>query len=156
MGFMTGRIVSHYKIGEMLGGGGMGVVYRAEDIRLKRTVALKFLSGGGGFDPNSKLRFTREAEAASALQHANICTIHDIDETDDGQVFICMDYYEGETLTQKIEQGPLDVDEALRIAIQVAEALAKAAENIDSLTPEHWAVIEFIRNHYLETRLAPM
>jgi serine/threonine protein kinase len=128
MGSMTGRIVSHYKVGEMLGGGGMGVVYRAEDTRLKRTVALKFLSGGGGFDPNSKLRFTREAEAASALQHANICTIHDIDETDDGQVFICMDYYEGETLKLRLSRGAMPIPEALEVGIQIASGLARAHE----------------------------
>jgi len=128
MGSMTGRIVSHYRIAEKLGGGGMGVVYRAEDIRLKRTVALKFLSGGGGFDPKAKLRLSREAEAASALQHANICTIHDIDETDDGQVFICMDYYEGETLKVRLGRGAMPIPEALEVGIQIASGLARAHE----------------------------
>jgi serine/threonine protein kinase len=125
---MTGRVVSHYKIGDLLGGGGMGVVYRAEDIRLKRTVALKFLSGDFGLDPKAKLRFTREAEAASALQHANICTIHDIDETDDGQVFICMDYYEGETLKGRLSRGAMPIPEALEVGSQVAAGLARAHE----------------------------
>jgi len=125
---MTGRIVSHYRVAEKLGGGGMGVVYRAEDTRLKRAVALKFLLGGGSFDPEGKLRFTREAQAASALQHANICTIHDIDETDDGQVFICMDYYEGETLKGRLSRGAMEISEALGIGIQIASGLARAHE----------------------------
>ncbi|MGB6647460.1 MAG: serine/threonine-protein kinase, partial [Bacteroidota bacterium] len=125
---MTGRIVSHYRIAEKLGGGGMGVVYRAEDTRLKRAVALKFLLGGGSFDPEMKLRFTREAQAASALQHANICTIHDIDETDDGQVFISMDYYEGETLKGRLSRGAMEISEALEIGVQIASGLARAHE----------------------------
>ena len=104
---MIGQTVSHYKILEHLGGGGMGVVYKAEDTRLKRTVALKFLPPAFSLDPDAKARFKHEAEAASALDHPNICTVHDIDETTDGQIFICMAYYEGETLKKKIERGPL-------------------------------------------------
>ncbi|HVO76349.1 MAG TPA: protein kinase [Candidatus Bathyarchaeia archaeon] len=113
---------------EKLGGGGMGVVYRAEDIKLKRTVALKFLPPELTRDEEAKKRFIREAQAASALQHHNICTIHEIDETLDGQLFICMDCYEGETLKQKIVRGRLLVKEAVDIAIQIAEGLSKAHE----------------------------
>ena len=123
---MIGRVVSHYKILEKLGGGGMGVVYRAEDTRLERTVALKFLPPDLTRDHEAKERFIREAQAASALQHDNICTIHDIDETSDGQLFICMDFYDVETLKQKIERGPLPIHDAIDLAIQVARGLAKA------------------------------
>lgn len=106
----------------------MGVVYRAEDTKLKRTVALKFLPPDLTRDPDAKQRFIHEAQAASALQHNNICTIHDIDETEDGRMFIVMDLYEGETLKKKIERGPLKIDEALKIATQVARGLARAHE----------------------------
>jgi serine/threonine-protein kinase len=123
---MIGQTVSHYKILEELGGGGMGVVYKAEDTKLKRTVALKFLPSELTRDKDAKTRFIHEAQAASALQHHNICTIHEIDETDDGRMFISMDCYEGETLKERIAGGPLPVEEALDIAIQVAEGLAKA------------------------------
>jgi Tol biopolymer transport system component len=126
---MVGKTVSHYTILEQLGGGGMGVVYRAEDTKLKRTVALKFLPPELTRDPDAKERFVHEAQAASALQHPNICVVHDIDETDDGQLFIVMDLYEGGTLKQKIERGPLRIDEALDIAIQVGEGLAEAHEH---------------------------
>ena len=125
---MIGQSVSHYKILEKLGEGGMGVVYRAEDTRLKRTVALKFLPPALTADPESKERFIHEAQAASSLQHNNICNVHDIDETPDGQLFIVMDFYEGETLKKKIEHGPLKIDEAADIAIQVAQGLTKAHE----------------------------
>lgn len=108
---MIGSTVSHYKILEQLGGGGMGVVYKAEDTKLKRTVALKFLPPAFSFDQEAKKRFINEAQAASALQHNNICTIHDINETDDGQIFICMDCYEGETLKKKIERVQIETDE---------------------------------------------
>ena len=104
---MIGKTVSHYKILEKLGEGGMGVVYKAQNTKLKRTVALKFLAPELTRDEQIRERFTQEAMAASALQHNNICTIHEIDVTDDGQMFICMDYYKGETLKDKIEQGPL-------------------------------------------------
>jgi dienelactone hydrolase len=125
---MIGRTIAHYRIIQKLGGGGMGVVYKAEDTKLKRTVALKFLPPGFSLDPESKARFTQEAQTASSLQHANICTIHDIDETADGQMFICMEYYEGETLDRAIERGPLVVSRALDVAAQIAGGLARAHE----------------------------
>ncbi len=130
---MIGQFVSHYKILEKLGGGGMGVVYKAEDTKLKRTVALKFLPPELTRDEEAKQRFIHEAQAASALQHDNICTIHDIDEAPEGpqgagQMFICMDFYEGETLKEKIEQRPLPIDQAIGLAMQVARGLAKAHE----------------------------
>ena len=99
---MIGTTISHYKIIEQLGAGGMGVVYKAEDTRLKRTVALKFLPTEFTLDEEAKRRFVHEAQSASALQHNNICTIHDIDESADGQLFIVMDCYEGEPLKEKI------------------------------------------------------
>ena len=126
---MIGNTVSHYKILERLGGGGMGVVYKAEDTRLKRIVALKFLPPELTKDPEAKQRFIHEAQAASSLDHANICTIHEIDETQDGQIFIVMAFYDGETVKKKIERGPLKLDEALDIAIQVAHGLAKAHDS---------------------------
>ena len=87
---MIGESVSHYQILEKLGGGGMGVVYKAYDTRLKRQVALKFLSSGLCHNEDAKIRFMREAQAASALDHLNICNVHEIDKTEDGQLFICM------------------------------------------------------------------
>ncbi len=125
---MIGQTISHYKILEKLGGGGMGVVYKAEDTKLKRTVALKFLPPVFSFDQEAKERFVNEAQAASSLQHNNICNIHDIDETKDGQIFICMDCYEGETLKKKIERGQIKTDEAIDIIVQVATGLQKAHE----------------------------
>jgi serine/threonine protein kinase/dienelactone hydrolase len=106
----------------------MGVVYKAEDTRLKRTVALKFLPPELTRDPEAKQRFIHEAQAASSLQHNNICAIHEVDETEDWQIFICMDYYEGETLKKKIERGPIEIDKAIDIAIQVSQGLTKAHE----------------------------
>jgi serine/threonine protein kinase/Flp pilus assembly protein TadD len=123
---MIGKTVSHYSIIEKLGEGGMGVVYKAEDTKLKRTVALKFLPQELTRDPEAKERFIQEAQAASALDHPNICNIHEIDETPEGQLFICMAYYEGETLKDKIKHGPLSALEAIRIAMQVGQGLAKA------------------------------
>ena len=125
---MLGQTISHYKILEKLGGGGMGVVYKAEDTKLKRTVALKFLPPVFSFDQEAKKRFINEAQAASSLQQHNICTIHDIDETKDGQIFICMDCYEGETLKNKIERGQIKTEEAIDIIVQVATGLQKAHE----------------------------
>jgi serine/threonine-protein kinase len=121
-----GLTISHYRIVEKIGGGGMGVVYKAEDTRLKRPVALKFLPHELTRDESAKRRFVREAQTASALDHPNICSIHEIDETSDGQLFICMAYYDGEALNKRLERGPLPVDEATRIVLKVAEGLAKA------------------------------
>ena len=126
---MQDSIVSHYKIRERIGAGGMGVVYKAEDTKLLRTVALKFLPSDLTRDPEAKQRFIQEAQAASALDHPSICTIHEIDETEDGQMFMVMSCYEGETLNKKIERGPLVIEEAVEIATQIAQGLAKAHEN---------------------------
>jgi serine/threonine protein kinase len=125
---MIGQTISHYRLLEKLGEGGMGVVYKAEDTKLKRTVALKFLPPELTRDKSAKTRFIHEAQAASALQHHNICTIHEIDETKDGRLFICMDCYDGETLKDKITKGPLPVKEAIDIALQVTEGLSEAHE----------------------------
>lgn len=125
---MIGQTISHYRITAKLGGGGMGVVYRAEDTTLKRTVALKFLPPDLTRDEEAKQRFIHEAQAASALQHENICTIHDIGETPDGQLFMVMDHYKGETLRKKIESGVLGFEEAIDIALQIARGLGKAHE----------------------------
>jgi serine/threonine protein kinase/Tfp pilus assembly protein PilF len=123
---MVGRVVSHYRIIEKLGQGGMGAVYRADDTTLKRTVALKFLPVDVTRDPASNERFLVEAQAASALEHVNICTVHDIGQTDDGQMFIVMSYYPGENLAEIIHRGPLDVSRAIDIATQVADGIAAA------------------------------
>ncbi len=125
---MIGKTVSHYKVLEKLGEGGMGVVYKAEDSRLHRTVALKFLPPGLTKDPEARKRFVQEARAASAIDHPNICTIYEIDETEDGQTFIAMAHYEGETLKEKIASGLLGIDLALDIAFQIASGLKEAHE----------------------------
>ena len=125
---MIGENVSHYRIIEKLGEGGMGIIYGAEDIKLKRKVALKFLPHELSKDEEAKRRFIHEAQSASALQHTNICTIHDIEETEEGQLFIIMDCYEGESLKEKISRGPMKLEEALDIAIQIANGLSKAHE----------------------------
>ncbi len=123
---MIGKTVSHYKITRELGSGGMGVVYEAVDTKLDRTVALKFLPPESTRDPDAKARFIHEAKAASALDHPNVCNIHEIGETDDGQLFLAMACYEGETLKDRIERGPLPLDDALDITRQVAEGLTEA------------------------------
>jgi len=123
---MIGKTISHYKIIDKLGEGGMGIVYKAEDTKLKRTVALKFLPPELTRDEETKKRFIHEAQAASVLQHTNICTIHEIDETNDGQMFICMDYYKGETLKKKIEREPLRIEYAVNIALEIAKGLSCA------------------------------
>jgi non-specific serine/threonine protein kinase len=125
---MIGKTISHYKILEKLGEGGMGVVYKAEDTRLRRTVALKFLPPDMIRDDEARERFAKEAQAASTLQHNNICTIYEIEETGDGRMFIAMAFYEGDTLRNKIEKGPLKLEEAIRIVIQISEGLNKAHE----------------------------
>jgi TolB-like protein len=123
---MIGKTISHYRILEKLGEGGMGVVYKAEDTKLKRVVALKFLPPELTRDHEAKARFIQEAQAASALDHPNICTIYEVGETDDGQTFIAMAYYEGEDLRSRIGRGPLKLEDALDIAVQIAQGLAKA------------------------------
>lgn len=123
---MIGTQISHYRILEKLGAGGMGVVYKAEDTKLGRKVALKFLPHHLAASSEEKARFIQEARAASALDHPNICTIYEINETDEGQIYLAMACYEGETLQQKIAQSRLDVAEALKIAAQIAGGLAKA------------------------------
>lgn len=123
---MIGQTVSHYKVLERLGGGGMGVVYRAEDVRLARHVALKFLPADLSSDSVARQRFTREARSASALDHVHICTIYDIGETPEGGLFIAMAYYDGETLDRRIARGPIAPPEAALIAHQVADGLARA------------------------------
>jgi serine/threonine protein kinase len=125
---MIGKTISHYKIIEKLGEGGMGVVYKAEDIKLKRSVALKFLPQYLTSNPESRDRFIHEAQAASALDHPNICNIHEIDEAEDGRQFIAMAYYDGDTLIKNIEHGPLKIREAIDIAINIAQGLVGAHE----------------------------
>ena len=122
---MVGQTISHYKITEKLGEGGMGVVYKAEDTKLKRPVALKFLSPHLLSDTEAKERFIREAQAAAALNHPNICTVHEIDEAG-GRTFIVMTFLEGASLDAKIEAGPLKLNEALGFAIQTAQGLQAA------------------------------
>ncbi len=121
-----GQTVSHYTILEHIGGGGMGMVFKAQDLRLGRMVALKFLPPELTRDPESKQRLIFEARALSSLQHKNICVVHDIDETDDNVVFISMEWLEGETLKRKIEAGPLLFNDIAHIASQVAQGLVKA------------------------------
>jgi serine/threonine-protein kinase len=125
---MIGQLVGHYRITEELGSGGMGIVYRAVDTRLDRDVALKFLPADLTRDDAARERFILEARTASSLNHPNICTIHDIGQTDDGRMYICMACYEGQTLTKRLEQGPLPILEAVRIAAAVARGLQKAHE----------------------------
>jgi serine/threonine protein kinase len=126
MGVPAGRIVGHYRILAPLGGGGMGVVYKAQDLTLERVVALKFLPPELTRDPESKTRFLQEARAASALDHPNICTIYEVAETDDGQLYLAMACYDGETLKQRLQKGRLPIDEALETAQQVARGLPTA------------------------------
>ena len=126
---MIGKTISHYKILSEIGSGGMGIVYKAEDTNLKRHVALKFLPPELTRDTEARERFIHEAQLASALDHPNICTIHEIGKTDDNQMFIVMAYYEGKTLKKKIEGGSLKTDEILDITMQIAEGLSRAHES---------------------------
>jgi eukaryotic-like serine/threonine-protein kinase len=123
---LAGRTFSDFEVLDELGSGGMGVVYRARDRRLDRTVALKFLAPVSGSDAEAQARFLREARAASSLDHPNVGVIHGIIDGPDGESCIVMAYYEGETLSRRIARGPLPVEEAARIALQVADGLAAA------------------------------
>lgn len=149
MAGLVGQTVSHNRIVEQISKGGMGVGFLAEDTRLRRTVALKFLLHEVTDDPRAKERFIHEAQAASALQHANICVVHDIDETPDGQLFIVMEHLQGETLETRIERGPLRIEESIDIAI--GAILLKPVLFDESLVsePKPVAVITFNLRRFL-------
>jgi serine/threonine protein kinase len=127
---MVGTTVSHYKILEKLGGGGMGILYKAQDLKLDRPVALKFLPQDDTLTPHAKERFIHEARAASALDHPIICTIRDFGETGDGQLFLVMSCYEGVTLRSKIQQGSLSTADCVAITLQLCDAGAAHQKGI--------------------------
>jgi serine/threonine protein kinase len=118
---LSGRTVSHFRVLEPLGAGGMGVVYRAEDVTLGRTVALKFIRPDHTIDDTAAARFLREARSVAALDHPNICTVHEAGTTEDGHLFLAMTYYPGETLRERLtREGALPIDHAIDIAEQIA------------------------------------
>src|SRR5262245_35758164 len=123
---MIGKTVGHYRITARLGAGGMGEVFLAEDTRLERKAAIKFLPANAGDEPQRRPRFVPEAKAASALNHPHVCVVYDVGETEDGLPFIAMEFVEGQPLGDLVKQGPLEIAQAVRIAIQVADALDAA------------------------------
>src|SRR5688572_10262942 len=127
-GVLAGRVVSHYVVLDVLGAGGMGVVCRARDERLHRLIALKFLPPHLVADPAAKRRFMLEARAAAALEHPNVCTIYEVGETPEGELYIAMPLYDGQTLQNRIKQGPLTVEQVVNIAREMAAGVAAAHE----------------------------